>query len=237
MGRKWNNIKMRKATKDAQTSRLYAKFGIELYVVAKKGGVSPEANGALRIVLERAKAMHVPKHIVDRALDKARDGTGESYEALRYEGFGPQGAMVIVDTLTNNVHRTAADVRAAFAKHGGNLGVPGSCAHAFFDCSVVGAVCAYTQDALLEWLLDAGIEPYDVEVEEDSVFVTGRTDDLLAVQDVFRAHGVQEFSVAETTMHAHHTVTLSGDEEGRCARLLDALEALDDVQRVYHNVE
>lgn len=236
MGRKWNNIKMRKATKDAQVSRLYAKFGIELYVVAKKGGVSPEANGALRVVLERAKTMHVPKHIIDRALDKAREGAGESYDVLRYEGFGPQGAMVIVDTLTNNVNRTAADVRAAFSKHGGNLGVPGCCAHMFFDCAVVGAVCTHTQDALLEWLFDAGIEPYDVIREDETIFVTGQSDALLDIQDVFRTHGVQEFTVAETAMQAHHTVALSKDAEGGFWRLIDALEALDDVQRVYHNV-
>ena len=118
MGRKWNNIK-EKASKDANTSRVYAKFGVEIYVAAKKGEPDPEANRALKVVLERAKTYNVPKAIIDRAMEKAKGSGDENYEELRYEGFGPNGAMVIVDALTNNVNRTAPEVRSAFNKTAG----------------------------------------------------------------------------------------------------------------------
>src|SRR6478736_2582903 len=113
MGRKWNNIKEKKASKDANTSRIYAKFGLEIYVAARKGEPDPESNRALKVVLERAKTYNVPKAIIDRAINKAKGSSDEIYEELRYEGFGPNGSMVIVDTLTNNVNRTASSVRAA----------------------------------------------------------------------------------------------------------------------------
>ena len=128
MGRKWNNIKEKKASKDANTSRIYAKFGREIYVAAKQGEPDPVANQALRLVLERAKTYNVPKAIIDRAIEKAKGGADENYDTLRYEGFGPSGSMVIVDTLTNNVNRTASDVRSTFGKNGGNMGVNGSVA-------------------------------------------------------------------------------------------------------------
>ena len=116
MGRKWNNIKYKKAQKDANTSKIYAKFGKEIYVAAKKGEPDPELNQALKFVIERAKTYDVPKHIIERAIDKAKGGADEHYDELRYEGFGPNGSMIIVDALTNNVNRTASEVRAAFGK-------------------------------------------------------------------------------------------------------------------------
>ena len=131
MGRKWANIKEKKAAKDANNSRVYAKFGIEIYVAAKSGDPDPHANQKLRFVIERAKTYNVPKHIIDRAIEKAKGSADEQYSELRYEGFGPNGSMVIVDALTNNVNRTAADVRAAFGKNGGNMGVSGAVSYMF----------------------------------------------------------------------------------------------------------
>ena len=136
MGRKWNNIKYKKAEKDKNTSRIYAKFGVEIYVAAKKGDPDPETNQALKFVIERAKTYNVPKHVIERAIDKAKGGADEQYDELRYEGFGPNGSMVIVDALTNNVNRTASDVRAAFGKNGGNLGVSGSVSYMFDSTAV-----------------------------------------------------------------------------------------------------
>ena len=138
MGRKWNNIKEKKAQKDKNTSRIYAKFGKEIYVAAKSGEPDPESNQALRLVLERAKTYSVPNHIIDRAIDKAKGGGDENYDHLRYEGFGPSGSMIIVDALTNNVNRTASDVRAAFGKNGGNMGVSGSVAYMFDHTATFG---------------------------------------------------------------------------------------------------
>ena len=137
MGRKWNNIKEKKAQKDKNTSRIYAKFGREIYMAARSGEPDPEANQNLKFVLEKAKTYSVPKHIVDRAIEKAKGGSEENYDELRYEGFGPSGSMLIVDALTNNVNRTVSDVRAAFGKNGGNMGVSGSVAYMFNNLSLI----------------------------------------------------------------------------------------------------
>ena len=111
MGRKWANIVAKKTAKDGANSKVYAKFGVEIYVAAKKGEPDPESNSALKFVLERAKQAQVPKHIIDRAIDKAKGNTDETFVEGRYEGFGPNGSMIIVDTLTSNVNRTAANLR------------------------------------------------------------------------------------------------------------------------------
>ena len=116
MGRKWANIVAKKTAKDGANSKVYAKFGVEIYVAAKKGDPDPESNTALKFVIDRAKQAQVPKHVIDKAIDKAKGNTDETFTEGRYEGFGPNGSMLIVDTLTSNVNRTAANVRAAFGK-------------------------------------------------------------------------------------------------------------------------
>ena len=142
-------LKKKKASKDANTSRIYAKFGKEIYVVAKQGEPDPEANQALKFVLERAKTYNVPKHIIDKAIEKAKGGSEENSDELRYEGFGPSGSMIIVDALTNNVNRTASEVRAALGKNGGNMGVTGSVAY-MFDATAVFGLEGKTADEVLE---------------------------------------------------------------------------------------
>src|SRR6476620_2380470 len=184
MGRKWNNIKEKKASKDANTSRIYAKFGREIYVVARQGQPDPESNQALKFVLERAKTYNVPKHIIDRAIEKAKGNSDETFSELRYEGFGPNGSMVIVDTLTNNVNRTAADVRAAFGKNGGNMGVSGSVAY-MFDATAVIGVEGKTEEEVLELLMEADVDVRDILEEEDSVIVYADPDQFHAVQKAF----------------------------------------------------
>jgi YebC/PmpR family DNA-binding regulatory protein len=236
MGRKWNNIKDKKASKDANTSRIYAKFGVEIYVAAKQGEPDPEANQALKFVLERAKTYNVPKHIIDRAIDKAKGGGEESYSDLRYEGFGPNGSMVIVDALTNNVNRTASDVRAAFGKNGGNMGVSGSVAY-MFDATAVIGIEGKTSDEVLELLLEADVDVRDILEEDDSVIVYAEPDQFHTVQEAFKSAGIKEFTVAELTMLAQNDITLSEDAQAKFEKMIDVLEDLDDVQRVYHNVD
>ena len=121
MGRKWANIVEKKTKLDANNSKIYAKFGIEIYVAAKQGEPDPHSNQKLKFVIDRAKTYNVPRHIIERAIEKAKGGGDGDYQELRYEGFGPNGSMIIVDALTNNVNRTAADVRAAYSKNGGNM--------------------------------------------------------------------------------------------------------------------
>ncbi|KQL20036.1 YebC/PmpR family DNA-binding transcriptional regulator [Cytobacillus solani] len=236
MGRKWNNIKEKKAAKDANTSRIYAKFGREIYVVARQGEPDPEANQALKFTLERAKTYNVPKHIIDRAIEKAKGGSDENYDELRYEGFGPNGSMVIVDALTNNVNRTAADVRAAFGKNGGNMGVSGSVAY-MFDATAVIGLEGKTADEVLEILMEADVDVRDIIEEDESVIVYADPDQFHAVQEAFKNAGITEFTVAEQTMLAQNDVTLSEDAQAKFEKMIDALEDLEDVQQVYHNVD
>lgn len=236
MGRKWNNIKDKKASKDANNSRIYAKFGIEIYVAAKKGEPNPESNQALRVVLERAKTYNVPKAIIDRALDKAKGSSDEKYEDLRYEGFGPNGSMVIVDALTNNVNRTVSNVRAAFTKNGGSMGVSGSVSYMFDPTAVIG-VTGKTSDEVLELLMEADVDVRDIAEEDEAVIVYAEPDQFHAVQEAFKNAGVTEFTVAELTMLPQNYVALPEEAQAQFEKLIDALEDLEDVQQVYHNVE
>lgn len=236
MGRKWNNIKEKKASKDANTSRIYAKFGREIYVAAKQGEPDPESNQALKVVLERAKTYSVPKNIIERAIEKAKGGAEENYDELRYEGFGPNGSMIIVDALTNNVNRTAPEVRAAFGKNGGNMGVSGSVAY-MFDATAVIGVEGKTADEALEILMEADVDVRDILEEDDSAIVYAEPDQFHAVQEAFKNAGVEEFTVAELTMLAQSEVTLPDDAKEQFEKLIDALEDLEDVQQVYHNID
>lgn len=236
MGRKWNNIKEKKASKDANTSRVYAKFGVEIYVTAKKGEADPEANRALKVVLERAKTYNVPKAIIDRALEKAKGSGEESYEELRYEGFGPGGTMLIVEALTNNVNRTAPQVRSAFSKNGGNMGVSGSVAYMFDSTAVIG-VEGKTADEVIELLFDAELDVRDVLEEDEAVIVYAEPDQFHAVQEAFRSVGITEFTVAELTMLPQNFVAVSEDAQAQFDKLIDALEEIEDVQQVYHNAD
>jgi YebC/PmpR family DNA-binding regulatory protein len=235
MGRKWNNIKEKKASRDADTSRIYAKFGREIYVVAKQGEPDPELNQALKFVVERAKTYSVPKAIIDRAIEKAKGGSEENFTELRYEGFGPNGSMVIVDTLTNNVNRTASEVRAAFGKNGGNMGVSGSVSY-MFDATAVIGLEGKSADDVLELLMDADVEVRDILEEEESVIIYAEPDQFHAVQEVLKGAGITEFNVAEITMLAQNDLTLSPEAQAQFEKMIDVLDDLEDVQQVHHNV-
>ncbi|MGD6801158.1 YebC/PmpR family DNA-binding transcriptional regulator [Rossellomorea aquimaris] len=236
MGRKWNNIKEKKASKDANTSRIYSKFAKEIYVVAKQGEPDPEANQPLKFVLERAKTYNVPRNIIDRALEKAKGGTEENFDQLRYEGFGPNGSMIIVDALTNNVNRTASEVRAAFGKNGGNMGVSGSVAYMFDATAVVGMEGKSAEEAL-EILMDSDVDARDIIEEDEAVIIYAEPDQFHAVQQAFRDAGVTDFTVAELTMLAQNDISLPEETQADFEKLIDAIEDLEDVQQVYHNVD
>ncbi|STO08256.1 YebC/PmpR family DNA-binding transcriptional regulator [Exiguobacterium aurantiacum] len=236
MGRKWNNIKEKKASKDANTSRIYAKFGREIYIVARQGEPDPELNQALKFVVERAKTYNVPKAIIDRAIDKAKGGDEENFDELRYEGFGPSGSMVIVDTLTNNVNRTASEVRAAFGKNGGNMGVSGSVAY-MFDATAVIGVSGMNSDEVLELMMEHDLDVRDILEEEDTVIVYAEPEAFHAVQTAFKSAGIESFEIAELTMLPQNEITLDDASKEQFEKLLDVLEDLEDVRQVYHNVE
>lgn len=236
MGRKWANIVAKKTAKDANNSKIYAKFGIEIYAAAKSGDPDPHSNQKLRFVIERAKTYNVPKHIIDRAIEKAKGSGDETYSELRYEGFGPNGSMVIVDTLTNNVNRTAADVRAAFGKNGGNMGVSGAVAYMFDNTAIFG-FAGNDADEILEYLMDKEIDVRDVFEEEGQIIVYGEHADFHTIQEALQEKGITEFSIAEIQMLPQNDVELTGEDLEIFEKMIDVLDELEDVQSIYHNVD
>ncbi|HEL0016184.1 YebC/PmpR family DNA-binding transcriptional regulator [Streptococcus equi] len=235
MGRKWANIVAKKTAKDGAISKVYAKFGVEIYVAAKQGEPDPELNTALKFVIDRAKQAQVPKHVIDKAIDKAKGNTDETFVEGRYEGFGPSGSMIIVDTLTSNVNRTAANVRAAYGKNGGNMGAAGSVSY-LFDKKGVIVFKGDDADSIFELLLEADVDVDDVEAEDGSITVYTAPTDLHKAILALRESGISEFQVTELEMIPQSEVTLEGDDLAVFEKLVDALEADDDVQKVYHNV-
>lgn len=235
MGRKWANIVAKKTAKDGATSKVYAKFGVEIYVAAKQGDPDPESNSALKFVIDRAKQAQVPKHVIDKAIDKANGNTDETFVEGRYEGFGPNGSMIIVDTLTSNVNRTAANVRTAYGKNGGNMGASGSVSY-MFDKKGVIVFEGDDADTVFEQLLEADVEVDDVEAEDGAITVYTAPTDLHKGIQALRDNGIETFKVTELEMIPQSEVTLEGDDLATFEKLVDALEADDDVQKVYHNV-
>ncbi len=235
MGRKWNNIKEKKAQKDQNTSRIYAKFGREIYVAARKGEPDPESNQTLKAVLDRAKTYSVPKHIVDKAIDKAKGGDEETFDERRYEGFGPEGSMIIADALTDNVNRTASDVRAAFGKNGGNMGVSGAVGYMFDSVSVF-VFSGFDSEEVLVYLMENDVDVNDVTTENGFTVVYGEPQGFHDIKNALDEMGVTDYEVAEQSMIAQNEVTLDEAAREQFEVLIDALEDLEDVSNVYHNV-
>ena len=230
MGRKWANIVAKKTAKDGANSKVYAKFGVEIYVAAKKGEPDPELNTALKFVIDRAKQAQVPKHVIDKAIDKAKGNTDETFTEGRYEGFGPNGSMLIVDTLTSNVNRTAANVRAAFGKNGGNMGASGSVSYLFDNKGVI-VFAGDDADAIFELLLEADVDVDDVEAEEGTITVYTAPTDLHKAIVALRESGIEEFQVTELEMIPQSEVELSGeDADAIFELLLEADVDVDDVE-------
>ena len=190
----------------------------------------------MKFVIDRAKTYNVPKHVIDRAIEKAKGGGDESFQELRYEGFGPNGSMIIVDALTNNVNRTASDVRAAYGKNGGNMGVSGSVSY-LFDTTAVFVIAGQDADEIMMGLLEADVDVREVTQEGESVVVYGEPNDFHAIQSALESMGISEFEVAELDLLPQNEVTLTGDDLAKFERLIEVLEDNDDVQRVYHNVD
>ena len=235
MGRKWANIVAKKTAKDGANSKVYAKFGVEIYAAAKQGDPDPESNSKLRFTIERAKQAQVLRHIIDKAIDKAKGSSEETFTEGRYEGFGPNGSMVIVDTLTTNVNRTAANVRSAYNKNGGNFGASGSVSYLFDNTGVIGFI-GDNADEIFEYLLDKEIDVRDVEQQDDQVIVYTEPEALHKALEALRENGVAEFTVSELELIPQSEVDLSGDDVEIFEKLIDALEDDEDVQKVYHNV-
>ncbi|WP_405220283.1 YebC/PmpR family DNA-binding transcriptional regulator [Lentisalinibacter sediminis] len=233
---KWANIQHRKGAQDKKRGKLFTRLIREITVAARMGGGDIDANPRLRLAVDKAKAQSMPKDNIERAIKRGSgDLEGDDYEEIRYEGYGPGGAAVMVDCLTDNRNRTVADVRHAFSKYGGNLGADGSVAYLFNHCGQLLYPPGSDEDAITEAAIHAAAE--DVVVAEDhSIEVLTDPAEFESVRDAMAAAGFPP-EEAETTMRASTSADLEGKEAVTMVKLLEALEDLDDVQNVYTNAE
>jgi YebC/PmpR family DNA-binding regulatory protein len=234
MGRAYQNRKVAMAKTAAMKTAVYSKYSREIYVTAKQGGTDPAANLSLRSLLERAKKDQVPSHVIDKALDKAGSGIGEDYQVARYEGFGPGGTSLMVECLTDNPNRTIGEVRPAFSKGKGKFATPGTVAHMFDHCAVF--VFRGNEDEVLEILLNADVDVMDVENEEGLLTVMTPHTEYARARTTLTEHLLDtEFDVDEIQFVARGETPLSGEDAQQFEKLLDLLNACEDVQNIYHD--
>ncbi|MBK1726689.1 YebC/PmpR family DNA-binding transcriptional regulator [Halorhodospira neutriphila] len=233
---KWANIKRHKWAQDAKRSKIFTKHIREITVAARLGGPDPETNARLRLALDRAFAVNLPKDRADAAIKKGA-GLEEivNYEEIRYEGYGPGGTAIMVDCMTDNRNRTVSEVRHAFSKHGGKMGTDNSVAYLFQERGVLTFPAETDGDRLLEVALEAGAEDL-AENDDGSLEVLTTPSAYREVRDALLAAGLEP-SEADVTQRPDITVHVEGDEARSTLKLLEWLEDLDDVQHVYTNAE
>ncbi len=237
MGRAYQNRKESMAKTAAAKTKVYSKYGKEIYVCAKNGGVDPDGNLSLRRLIERAKKDQVPTHVIDRALDKAQGAGGEDYSVARYEGFGPGGCMVIVDCLTDNNSRTFMEVRQCFVKNDAKLGNQGAVSH-MFDHLAIFVFAGDDEDAVLEALMMADADVTDIENEDGKITVFAPDSEFYKVKTALtEAMPEIEFEVEEISFVPQTQTPISGEDVETFEKFIAMLEDCDDVQDIYHNAE
>ena len=236
MGRAFQNRKESMAKTSDMKAKVYSKYGREIYVCAKSGGVDPEGNLSLRSIIDRAKKDQVPSHVIDKALDKAKGQSGEDFFPARYEGFGPGSCMIIVDCLTDNPNRTFGDVRQCFTKTKSKIGTQGSVSH-MFDHSAILVFSGGDEDTALEVLVNAEVDVTDIETEGGKISVFApHTEYFKARQALTNAFKEIDFEIDEIQFVPRSTTNLHQEHRAAFDKLLLMLNDLDDVQRVYHDV-
>lgn len=236
MGRAYQNRKDSMAKTSDAKARVYSKYGREIYVCAKAGGVDPSGNLALRGLIERAKKDQVPSHVIEKAINKAKGGGGEDFFPAVYEGYGPGSCMVMIECLTDNPNRTFGDVRACFTKTKCKIGTQGSVSH-MFDHSAILVFPCDDEEAVLEALLVADIDVTDIESEQGKITVFApNTEYSRARQALVNSFGDIDFEVDEIQFLPQNTVVLAGDDVEMFDKFIELLNDLDDVQNIYHNV-
>jgi len=229
---KWANIQHRKGRQDAKRGKIFTRLIKEITVAARMGGGDPNMNPRLRLAVDKATDNNMPKDNIERAIKRGTGGMdGVSYEEIRYEGYGPSGAAVIVDTLTDNRTRTVAEVRHAFTKFGGNMGSTGSVAFLFKHVGQLLYAPGTNEDKLMEAALDARAD--DVVANDDgSIEVLTDPYEFARIKAALEKAGFKA-ELGEVTMKPSNETEMSGDDAAKMQKLLDALEGLDDVQDVY----
>ena len=233
---KWANIRHRKGRQDAKRAKIFTRLIREITVAARLGGGDAGANPRLRAAIDNALSNNMTKDTIQRAVDRGAGGAdGDNYDEIRYEGYGPGGVAVMVDCMTDNRNRTVAEVRHAFTKCGGNLGTDGSVAYMFKKVGQIMFPAGADEDAVMEAALEAGAE--DIITNDDtSLEVLTEPDEFMSVKDALAESGLEPES-AEVTMRADNNSSIDADAASKMIRLLDMLEELDDVQKVYSNAD
>ncbi len=233
---KWSTIKRKKGAIDAERGKVFAKLAKEIFVAAKSGDADPANNAALRMVIEKAKALNMPKSNIQNAIDKAAaKGNGENFESVRYEGYGPSGMAIMIECLTDNRNRTASFVRSTLTKRGGNLGTDGSVSYLFKRKGLLVLDNKYEEDKLMSDAMELDIE--DFVVNEEGYEITTSPNNFLGVKEGLEALGYTDFTVSEVTYIPDNYITLNDETTEKAIALIETLEDLDDVQAVYHNLE
>jgi len=229
---KWANIKHKKAATDAKRGKIFTRLIKEITVAARLGGADASANPRLRLAIDKAREHNMPKDTIDNAIKRGAGLLeGVSYEEIRYEGYGINGAAVIVDCMTDNRTRTVADVRHAFSKYGGNLGTDGSVAFLFKHCGQIVFAPGTDENKVMEAAIDAGAD--DVVTSDDgSIEVITGPYDFISVKEALAKAGLKP-EYAEVIMKPFTDVEMKGDDGPKMQKLIDALESLDDVQEVF----
>ena len=231
---KWHNIQAKKGKTDAARGKIFTKIGRELAVCVKLGGPDPNSNSKLRDIIAKAKENNMPNDNIERSIKKASgELSGVNYEAITYEGYGVGGSAVIVECLTDNKNRTAGDVRHAFDKHGGSMGNNGCVSYLFKQKGVVIVVDAKDSEALMLDAIEEGA--VDVVEDEDEIEIITEANEHGKMRDALTAKGYNVVS-ANTELVTDMYVDLNEEQLGKFERMVEALEDLDDVQEVYHNV-
>lgn len=233
---KWANIQHRKKAQDAKRGKLFTKLIREITVAARIGGSDLESNPRLRLAVDKGLGANMSKDTIDRAVKRgAGELEGMEYEEIRYEGYGPGGAAILVDCLTDNRNRTVSDVRHAFTKHGGNLGTSGSVAYLFSQQGMFSYEAGVDEDRLMEVALEAGADDI-VNNEDGSVDIVCSPDAFVDLKEALDSAGL-EAGFAEVSMRASTMAEVSDKEAEKLIRMIDVLEELDDVQNVYSNAD
>lgn len=233
---KWHNIQAKKGKADAARGKIFTKLGRELLIAVKEGGPDPAGNSKLKNVIAKCKSANMPNDTINNAIKKA-SSSNENYETIIYEGYGPNGVAVIVETATDNKNRTAADVRHVFDKAGGNLGTSGCVSYMFNKKGVIIVERASTEmseDDIMMLSLDAGAE--DFSAEEEVYEITTDPSEFATISEKLEEAGL-EFLEAEVQMVPTTTIKLEEKDIEKMERLIEKLEELDDVANIYHNWE
>ncbi len=237
MGRKFEVRKASMAKTMLKKSRIYSRFGKEIYMAAKQGGANIDSNLALKHLVEKAKKAQVPTDVIKRNIQKAERGLGEDFQPIRYEGFGPGGIGIIVDTLTDNVNRTVSEVRNCFTKIGSKMGRSGTVAHAFTHLSHT-TIKGMDEEEIFEILLMADIDVLEISEEDGLVEIEAEGFDLDKIQIVLlEAKEDIEIVEAENGWYPHNYIELSNEEQALFDKFMNLANEVEDIQEVYHNIK